>query len=288
MNVFLDKNNWEDNPPAKWAGRSLKFCQELISTNVTAAELSEEGAPHGTLIVAEKQTGGRGRRGRSWESPAGKNLYFSLLLRPSFALEKASMLTLVMAHSVAKALECAARSTQQGINEHGPGTPQPEVVEKRTAIKWPNDILINGKKVGGILTEMKVDKGRIDHVIIGVGVNVKSQDFPGELEGKASTLEQEWKIEIDRTELLRYIMQNFEQDYETFEAAGNLQPFLEYYQNRLLNKNAYVKVLDPQEPFEGIAKGITETGELIVEKETGQTCFVYAGEVSVRGREGYV
>jgi len=272
----LDKNKWEKNLPTKWAGCHLEYHQELASTNVTAASLSAEDAPHGTLIVAEKQTGGRGRRGRSWESPAGKSLYFSLLLRPEFAPEKASMLTLVMAHSVVGAVESVAGSTQQGA------------LERRAVIKWPNDILVNGKKVGGILTEMQVEKGRIGHVIIGVGINVMAQDFVGELAGKASTLEQEWGIEIDRVVLLRRIMQNFEQDYEAFEASGDLQPFLEYYQSRLLNKDAYVKVLDPQEPFEGIARGITAKGELIVEKENGQTCFVYAGEVSVRGREGYV
>lgn len=283
----MDKNKWEENLSAKWAGRYLEYHQELVSTNVTIASLSAEDAPHGTLVVAEKQTGGRGRRGRSWESPAGKSLYFSLLLRPEFAPEKASMLTLVMAHSVAKAVEHAAEIARPGTNEHAAGTTQ-GAMEKRPAIKWPNDILVNGKKVGGILTEMQVDKGRIGHVIIGVGINVKEQEFVGELAGKASTLEQEWKINIDRAALLCYIMQNFEQDYEAFEASGDLQPLLKYYHSRLLNKDAYVKVLDPQEPFEGIARGITAKGELIVEKEDGQTCFVYAGEVSVRGREGYV
>ena len=275
MKAFLDKNSWEENIPTKWAGRHLEYYQELVSTNVTAASLSAEDASHGTLVVAEKQTGGRGRRGRSWESPAGKSLYFSLLLRPEFEPEKASMLTLVMAHSVARALERSVGGSQGAV-------------EKRAAIKWPNDILVNGKKVGGILTEMQVEKGRIGHVIVGVGINVMAQDFVGELAGKASTLEQEWKVKIDRSELLRHIMHNFEQGYEAFEASGDLQPLLEYYQSRLLNKDAYVKVLDPQEPFEGIARGITAKGELIVEKENGQTCFVYAGEVSVRGREGYV
>ena len=275
MKAFLDKNNWEENLPTKWAGRHMEYYQELVSTNMTIASLSAEGAPHGTLVIAEKQTGGRGRRGRSWESPAGKSLYFSLLLRPEFQPEKASMLTLVMAHSVVKALERAAESTQGAA-------------ERKATIKWPNDILVNGKKVSGILTEMQVEKGRIGHVIIGVGINVKAQEFVGELAGKASTLEQEWQMEVDRDLLLRHIMQNFEQDYESFEASGDLQPFLEYYHSRLLNKDAYVKVLDPQEPFGGIARGITAKGELIVEKENGQTSFVYAGEVSVRGKEGYV
>lgn len=288
MKMFLDKNNWEENLPTKWAGCRLEYHQELVSTNVTAASLSLEGASHGTLVVAERQTGGRGRRGRSWESPAGKSLYFSLLLRPEFEPEKASMLTLVMAHSVAKAVEQFAKNVQPGIMEYVEGSEPQGGVQKRAAIKWPNDILVNGKKVSGILTEMQIEKGRIGHVVIGVGINVMAQNFDGELAGKASTLEQEWKVKIDRAQLLRYIMQNFEQDYEAFETSGDLQPFLEYYHSRLLNKDACVKVLDPQEPFEGIARGITAKGELIVEKENGQTCFVYAGEVSVRGKKGYV
>ena len=292
MKAFWDKNNWEETLPTKWAGRRLEYHAELVSTNVTAAALANEAAPHGTLVVADKQTGGRGRSGRTWESPAGKSLYFSLLLRPAFALEKAPMLTLVMAYSVARALEQTAGASGAQIVaralEQTPGSPAPGAGGRTVAIKWPNDILVYGKKVCGILTEMKPENGRIAHVIIGVGINVKAQDFQGELADKASTLEQEWKIEIDRAELLRAIMQTFEADYEAFEASGDLQPFLEYYHSRLQGKDAPVKVLDPKMPFEGITRGITETGELLVGKENGQICQVYAGEVSVRGRQGYV
>ena len=284
MKAFLDKNNWEENLPAKWAGRRLEYYADLVSTNVTAAVLGSEVAPHGTLVVADKQTGGRGRRGRSWESPAGKSLYFSLLLRPELPLEKASMLTLVMAHSVARAVErAAARAMEQAA-----ARAMEQASAGRVSIKWPNDILVHGKKVCGILTELKAERGRIGHLIVGVGINVKAQDFEGELADKATSLEQEWNIHIDRAVLLGEIMQAFEEDYEAFEVSGDLQPFLEYYHSRLINKDARVKVLDPQEPFEGIARGITAAGELLVEKEDGQICQVYAGEVSVRGRQGYV
>lgn len=249
----------------------MEYREELVSTNMAAAEYGKQGAPHGTLVAADKQTGGRGRRGRTWESPAGKNLYFSLLLRPEIALEKAYMLTLVMAHSVARAIE-------NTIN----------AASCRVGIKWPNDILLGGKKVCGILTEMQVESGRIDYVIIGVGINVHRQKFGGDLADKASSLEKECGETVNREELLHKIMQIFEEDYETFTRCGNLKPFLDYYHSRLLNKDAQVRVLDPQKPFEGIARGITETGELLVERHDSSMVPVYAGEVSVRGLLGYV
>lgn len=252
----------------KWAGKNLHCFEQIESTNLTAGKLGSEGAPNGTLVTADKQTGGRGRRGRTWESPKEKNLYFSLLLRPDIPLEKASMLTLLMAVSVTRAIE--------------------ETGGKSAGIKWPNDILIHGKKVCGILTELSVANGKIGHVIIGVGINVKDQVFQGELADKASALERECGVDIDRAGLLAGIMNYFEQDCEIFLEKGDLEPFKEYYHDHLLNKDAYVRVLDPQNPFEGIARGITPTGELLVEKEDNTVEAVYAGEVSVRGLQGYV
>lgn len=264
----MDNNKWANDLHTEWAGKCLVYQKELESTNQTAIRLGREGAVHGTLVAADKQTGGRGRRGRTWESPAGKNLYFSLLLRPKLPINKISMLTLVMAHSVAKAIE--------------------KIADVQVGIKWPNDILIKGKKVCGILTEMHVEGGMAAHVIVGVGINVHPQDFKGELKDKAIALESACNKPVDRADLLANIMECFETDYEKFAKQGDMLPFLEYYHSRLLNKDAAVKVLDPKEPFEGIARGITVTGELLVEDQTGRIHQVYAGEVSVRGALGYV
>lgn len=304
---FSDIGTWAASLSTKWAGKSLKYHSEIDSTNIAAVRESHEGAVHGTLIVADKQTSGRGRRGRIWESPAGKNLYFSLLLRPEFPAEQASMLTLVMAHSVAGAIEETAhecRKRRSNVinlpnNSNRVGRVHTQNCESGVrctkeseplcaCIKWPNDILIHGKKVCGILTELKVDKGRMQYIVIGVGINVKPQVFEGELAEKASTLEQEWGLKISREQLLRNIMNAFERDYEAFVWEGNLRPLLEEYDSRLLNKDAQVRVLDPKGSFEGIARGITERGELIVETMDGSICHVYAGEVSVRGLQGYV
>ena len=242
--------------------------EETDSTNVRARIAALEGEAHGTLITAGKQTAGRGRRGRSWDSPAGSNLYFTLILKPDFAPDQASMLTLVMAHAVAEAI----------IGVTG--------LECR--IKWPNDIVVNGKKVCGILTEMSVDKGKIQHVLIGVGVNVGRQEFAPELADKATSLEQETAARIDERTLLCEIMKAFEKDYESFVRCGNLEPLQEAYNALLVNRNAAVRVLDPKGEYEGKALGITKTGELLVETAEGSLVEVYAGEVSVIGIYGYV
>jgi len=260
---------WDGTLPVKWAGRSLRYFDTLDSTNLEAVRAAKAGACHGTLIVADRQTDGRGRRGRTWESPAGKNLYFSLILRPQWSPEKASMVTLVMANSVARSIEQQLEYTVTGI-------------------KWPNDILLNGKKICGILTEMCLQQTNIDYIIVGVGINVKEQEFEGELFQKASSLNQEGNMDISREDLLQRIMIAFEEDYELFEDAGDLTPLLSAYQCRLLNKDQEVIVMDLKSPFEGVAKGITKNGELIVEKTDQSICHVYAGEVSIRGKQGYI
>lgn len=252
----------------KWAARELKFYEETDSTNIQAGCEAINGAPHGTLIVADKQCAGRGRRGRSWESPAGTNIYFSLILKPDFTPDKASMLTLVMAYSVNRAIM--------------------ELTGLACGIKWPNDIVVNGRKVCGILTEMSVDGTGIRHVIIGVGINVGLQEFLPELADKATCLVKEAGIRISRSRLISRIMGAFEEDYEAFAACGDLRLLLDSYNKMLVNCDAKVRVLDPQGEYEGTARGITKTGELLVETEEGSLVEVYAGEVSVRGIYGYV
>lgn len=251
----------------RWAGKKLCYYDSLGSTNAQAKVEAENGAPHGTLVVADMQTAGRGRRGRDWESPAKTNIYFTIALKPEFEPEKASMLTLVMAHAVARAIE-----QETGL---------------ACGIKWPNDIVINGKKVCGILTEMSTERGYIHYVVIGVGVNVAKQDFPEEIRMKAASLDSELGEKVSRSALLARIMHTFEEDYECFLRTENLGGLLKSYNKMLVNLDRQVTVLDPKEEFQGIAKGITVTGELLVEKENGEVVPVYAGEVSVRGIYGY-
>ena len=254
-------------------GRVVHFFENIDSTNVRAKLEANQGAEHGTLIVADMQTAGRGRRGREWSSPSGKNLYFTLILKPDFSPEKASMLTLVMVMAVAEALD-----KNIGHLETGEGF----------GIKWPNDLVINGKKICGILTEMAVEQGHIDYVIIGVGINVQKQEFAPELVDKATSIEAECGQEISKSQLLADIMLAFEKEYEVFLETYDLSELQVAYNKRLINCEKEVRVLDPQGEFGGIARGINENGELLVELENGSITAVYAGEVSVRGIYGYV
>ncbi len=253
----------------------VRFFDTLESTNVKAKQEAEKGAESGTVIVADMQTAGRGRRGREWSSPAGGNLYFSLLLRPDLSPDRAAMLTLVMALAVANGIE------QSLEDEAGNEVSRPE-------IKWPNDIVMNGKKVCGILTEMNMKQNAIDYVIIGVGINVCQQQFVSELVDKATDLETACGQKINREEVLKKTLACFEAYYAAFMKQGSLYSMCGEYNSRLVNRGREVCVLDPHGAFRGVATGITETGELCVQLPDGTVTEVYAGEVSVRGIYGYV
>ncbi len=262
------RHELESRMDTRWAGHPVSFYDVLDSTNLRAKLDAEKGAPHGALVVADMQTQGRGRRGRGWNSPAGTNLYFTLILKPDFAPEKASMLTLVMAMAVS-----------QGIMD---------VCQVRVGIKWPNDIVVDGKKVCGMLTELSVQQEYIQHVVIGVGINVGLQNFPSEIAETAVCLEQVCGRQVPRASLAVRIMQTFETYYETFLETQDFSRLKEPYDRLLVNCGKQVRVLDPKGEYTGISKGIDTLGELLVELPDGSVRAVYAGEVSVRGIYGYV
>ncbi len=252
----------------KWAGCGVIYLPETDSTNTRAKRLGDEGASHGTLVIAEQQTGGKGRRGRRWESPAGSSIYMSILLRPEIQPNQAPMLTLVMAQSVAEAIR--------------------EVTNQEALIKWPNDIVVNGKKVCGILTEMSTEIQWINHVVIGVGINVNIESFPEELEETATSLYLESGKRQRRAPLIAEVMKQFERYYNQFIQTGDLSGMQEEYNRLLVNRDREVRVLEPGHEYNGRAAGINETGELLIRTGDGQIRKVYAGEVSVRGIYGYV
>lgn len=264
----LSESELKSRIHTRWAGQQLHFFKETGSTNMDAKRLAEEEGAHGLLVVADRQTAGRGRRGRSWESPSGTSIYMTLALQPSFAPDKASMLTLVMALSVTEAIE--------------------EVCGLESGIKWPNDIVVNRKKVCGILTEMNMEADYIRSVVIGVGINVNQESFSQGIASTATSLMLEKGERISRSALIAAVMTRFEQNYERFEEKEDLSGLKETYEQRLVNLNERVRVLDPKGEYEGIAVGITDTGELLVKKNDESVTKVYAGEVSVRGYYGYV
>ena len=244
------------------------YYEEIDSTNAEARRLSKEGHEQGIVVVAEKQTEGKGRRGRRWESPAGTNLYFSVLLRPVLEPVKAPMLTLIMAFSVAKVI-----CKQEDL---------------RVQIKWPNDLVLSQKKICGILTEMNVTESKIEDVIVGVGVNVNITEFPEELSDKATSLYLEKEDKIERNTLLQAILLEFREQYELFLKVQDLSFIQDAYNQMLINRNREVLVLEPGKEYQAKALGINESGELLVKKSDGSVETVFAGEVSVRGVYGYV
>lgn len=252
-----------------WAGKNPVFRAVTGSTNTDAAELAAAGAVHGTLVIADRQQAGRGRRGRVWESPAGENVFMSIVLRPRIPAEKAPMLTLVMALALAEGIS-AISGVQAGI-------------------KWPNDIVIHRHKICGILTEMHMNSdGSIRDIVIGVGINVNMQEFPASIRDMAGSLYTETGEKYDRNELIASVMEHFEKNYDIFAEAESLAPLKAAYEKRLLNLGQEVRVLDSTGEYTGRALGITLTGELTVESENGNITEVNAGEVSVRGLYGYV
>ena len=255
-----------DQIHTKWAGKTVHFARETDSTNLWIKRLAKEGASEGTLALAEFQSAGRGRLGRSWEVPEGTSVMMSILLRPKFEPQYAPTLTLVMGMAVAKAVK------NLGFD---------------VSIKWPNDVVVSHKKICGILTEMGVRDGKIDYAVIGVGINVNIKEFPEEMADKATSLYLESGREFDRSQIPGLVMEAFEKYYEKFAATCDLSGLKEEYESILANYNQPVRVL-AKEPYEGVARGITDGGELLVEKTDGMIVAVSAGEVSVRGLYSYV
>lgn len=251
-----------------WVAKEVLYFDTIDSTNTKAQELAEKGYPSGTLVVADKQESGKGRRGRSWVSPSGTGIFMTLMIKPDINPNNASMLTLVAALAVAKAIT--------------------SVTGEEALIKWPNDIVINGKKVCGILTEMNAQFDYINHIVVGIGINVHNESFPEEISQMASSLMIEaGGKRFHRAQIIAETMSYFEQYYDTFLKTQDLSALVREYDELLVNRNKSVRVLDPKEPFDGKAMGITPKGELIVDTWESRK-LVSSGEVSVRGIYGYV
>ena len=251
-----------------WVAKEVLYFDTIDSTNTKAQELAEKGYPSGTLVVADKQDSGKGRRGRSWVSPSGTGIFMTLMIKPDINPNNASMLTLVAALAVAKAIT--------------------SVTGEEAMIKWPNDIVVNSKKVCGILTEMNAQFDYINHIVVGIGINVHNESFPEEISQMASSLLIEaGGKRFHRAQIIAETMSYFEQYYDIFLKTQDLSALVREYDELLVNRNKSVRVLDPKEPFDGKAMGITPKGELIVDTWESRK-LVSSGEVSVRGIYGYV
>ena len=308
-----------------WAGRPLIFKEETGSTNDDVFALAAEGYPHGTLVVAARQTAGKGRRGRTWISPEDGNIYMSILLKPDLRPEITPMLTVVMALSVYQAAEKLLSdqpSSQQPSGSTGTenvpadesehespvesslesslDSPSAEKASSadvpacRFGIKWPNDIVasVNGgpyRKLCGILTEMRMEDSEISAITIGIGLNVNQTEFSPEIAENAGSFSLSIGSKINRAALTASIWNFFEQNYLLFVQKQDFSALRPAYEAGLVNCGKSVHVLDPKNPFTGTAVGINNEGELLVQPDDGGPVRVIgSGEVSVRGVKGYV
>ena len=262
---MYDQNTITEAVHTKWAGKTVHFVKETDSTNEWAKQLSRQGAPHGTLAAAEFQSAGKGRLGRIWKAPEGSSVMMSLLLRPSFEPQYASMLTLVMGLSAARAIG------DSGID---------------VSIKWPNDIVASGRKLCGILTEMGLENGKIREVVVGVGINVNTESFPEELSDKATSMYIETGVMQDREEVAAKTLNEFERLYNIFIKEG-FAPLLDEYRKDCVTLNKKVRLIYDHETVTGTAVDVTEDGALVVDTDSGRIS-VTSGEVSVRGIYGYI
>lgn len=252
----------------KFWGKKVVYFEETDSTNNVIKEMATEGAEHGMLVIAGSQTAGRGRRGRNWVSESGSGIWMSFLLRPVMDLQNVSMLTLVAALAVRKTVW-----EETGISGK---------------IKWPNDIVVNGKKVCGILTELSATSDKINHVVVGVGINANTREFPEEISDVATSLFLESKVEINHAGFIAAFGKVFEEYYEQFMITQDLSFLKKEYNENLVNRNNKVKIIDTSMEYTGISQGINELGELLVTDDAGGQHVVRSGEVSVRGIYGYV
>lgn len=267
---FLSQAELESSISTQWAGKNIVYYNEIDSTNTAAKKAAEAGAPHGTLVVSDYQSMGKGRRGKTWSAPHGVGIWMSLIMRPELPPSAASMLTLVAAMAVAEGLDKAT----DGV--------------LKAQIKWPNDIVSGGKKICGILTEMSTELECINYVVTGMGINANTEEFPEDIETVASSILLETGKRLNRSKTINCIMQKFETYYKAFVEAGNMSGLIKEYNSRLANKDNTVKVLKPGGGYTGISLGINDSGALLVKTEDGTIHSVISGEVSVRGVYGYV
>lgn len=237
----------------------IHYFDTTTSTNDLAKALGAEGAPEGTLVVAEAQSAGRGRLGRNWLSPPGVGLYVSLLLRPPLPTQELPPLTLAAAVAGVQAVARVA-----GV---APG------------IKWPNDLLLSGKKLGGILTELESDRNLRPYVVVGLGLNINNRDFTPELEGLATSLARELKRPLPRVPILKAWLEEFDRLYQEFLHQG-MENIIRQWSKHSVTLGRWVRVRQGERYLEGRALEVTPDGVLLLETAPGQIEQVLCGEIS--------
>ena len=262
---LLSKKEIESMRETRWLGSRIEYHEQLDSTNNEAKRIAEMGAEHGTVVVTDEQTAGRGRMGRGFSSPPGQGLWFTYILRPEMEPSNASMLTIVKAMAVRKALT--------------------EITGLDIRIKWPNDIVCDGRKLCGILTEMSAQPEMINYVVIGSGINVLNGVFPENIRDRAVSLFMLTGKRYNRAEILEKVNEAFEEYYEQFMQEKNLGIIAALYNSCMAGRGSQVTVTSPHGEISGVARGITDRGELMIERDN-RIEYITSGEVSVKGIYG--
>lgn len=264
-NDILSPENITHNLKTEFIGKKIIHLETVGSTNDYAKEIGNK-VKGGTLIISEQQTKGKGRLGRTWKSKSGDGIWMTLIIKPKIEPYKAPFLTLVAGASVVKALR------NLGVE---------------ALIKWPNDIIIKNKKTCGILTELSAEMERVNYVVIGIGINIKTMDFPEEIKEKATSLYKEG-YNLPRIDIVRGFCVEFEKLYKCYILDENKQETLKICReySAVIGKQIYTIKSNKKELVKCI--DINEDGNLVVKEKDGKIKEIMSGEVSIRGVKGYV
>lgn len=248
----------------EFIGQNIEYFKSIDSTNTFAKNIAPK-SDEGMVIISDEQSSGKGRVGREWISKENEGIYFSIILKPDIDIMNASFLTQVAGAAMVSSLE------KMGVE---------------STIKWPNDIIVNGKKISGILTEMSAEIDQISYIVVGIGVNLYNQSFEEEIESKATSLKKEG-YDIDKKEFLQKFFLEFEDLYKEF-LSGDKESTISILREKsaVLDKEVYI--IDRTGKTKVYARDIDENGNLLVEKENGSIETIFTGEISIRGLESYI
>lgn len=244
-------------------GRVIHYFKSIPTTQTIAHNEAQDGAVNGTLVISEEQTAGKGRLARPWASNAGRGIWMSLIIRPELAPQQAPQLTLVAAVAIVRAIE--------------------DLTSVRPVIKWPNDILVNGKKVTGILTELQSDPDRVKAIILGIGLNANQEleDFPEELQSIATSLKIEQDKKVNRAELVASILGNLEQ-YTNLYVEKGFAPIKLLWESYASISGKKIRANMVNESVEGTALGISEEGMLELQLPDGTVRGIYSADIEMK------
>ncbi len=243
-------------------GSEIIYMDTVDSTNNLAMKLAAQGAAHGTVVTADRQTHGRGRRGRKWISPPGTNLYLSIVLKPEVSPGEASQIPVLSVIALIRALKRT-------------------IADLPFMIKWPNDIYCRGKKVSGTLCEMKAEIDRVNYIVVGTGINVNMKSADDSLENIATSLFMETGVEYSRVRISAFLLEEFERAYKEWLSRGDLKFIIDEWNRYSILKDMHIDVKTANRVISGKAAGIAVNGALKLKLRDGSMRTIYAGDATL-------